>query len=126
MSANDLDTIRAQHEAIDWCLARLAELDKGFRPSRSPAWPGVLAGARALKAAEHRTTPPRPPIPRQLFHRMGGAILSTATRLEDEGDRVYLGSTNQADSLRDLHHAYVEWCCESGDAGDDIDSPPEE
>ncbi|MCF1502163.1 hypothetical protein L0F51_00080 [Afifella sp. H1R] len=34
---------------------------------------------------------------------------STVQTLEDEGDRVYFASTNQADQLRDLHLEMDEW-----------------
>ena len=42
----------------------------------------------------------------ELLERFGGLITRVADALEDEGDRVYLGSTNDADDLRELRD---EW-----------------
>jgi len=50
-----------------------------------------------------------------LFHQMGKAISLIAGALDDEGDRVYLGSTNHADLLRDLRDAYDRWRFEHED-----------
>lgn len=44
-----------------------------------------------------------------LFHRMGEAITLIADHLADEGDRVYLGSTNHADMLKELRQLYFEY-----------------
>lgn len=37
-----------------------------------------------------------------LLARLSQTVIRVADGLEDEGDRVYLGTTNHADELRDL------------------------
>ena len=46
--------VKAQHRALDWCLATIARLDSNFFPSKSPAWEAVERGHRALAHAEGR------------------------------------------------------------------------
>ena len=46
-----LAAVDAQHDAIDWLLARVASLDREFRPSESPAWKAVEQGFRAMQKA---------------------------------------------------------------------------
>ena len=46
-----VSVVAAQHEAIDWLLARLLTRDDTFRPSQSPVWPAVEKGWRALRRA---------------------------------------------------------------------------
>lgn len=43
---------------------------------------------------------------RKLLERFGTIIMAVSDGLDDEGDRVYLGSTNDRDLLRD---ACQEW-----------------
>jgi hypothetical protein len=43
-----------------------------------------------------------------LTERMKSVISLVAQELEDEGDRIYLGSTNHADALRDLDQDIFE------------------
>lgn len=38
----------------------------------------------------------------ELIDRMGLLLSAVADELEDEGDRVYLGSTNHADRIREM------------------------
>lgn len=40
---------------------------------------------------------------------IGNTVLNVIEKSEDEGDRVYFGSTNDADMLRDLGRKYHEW-----------------
>lgn len=46
-----LAACEAQHKAIDWLLARLIELDRGFMPTKSPVWPMLLQGNAAIAKA---------------------------------------------------------------------------
>jgi len=46
-----VEAVRAQHRALDWCLARIAQLDEKFYPSESPAWSAVVQGNDALTHA---------------------------------------------------------------------------
>lgn len=45
---------------------------------------------------------------RELLERMANTISRIADDLEDEGDRVYLGSTNDGDELTDLRDEWLE------------------
>ena len=53
LAAEELrEAVQAQHSALDWCLATIAQLDEKFYPSRSPAWKAVVQGNAALASAE--------------------------------------------------------------------------
>lgn len=41
----------ADHKAMDWLLARVAELDPTFMPSKSPVWPAVTQNRAAIRKA---------------------------------------------------------------------------
>ena len=43
------------------------------------------------------------------YHDIGNTVLNVMEESENEGDRVYFGSTNDADMLRDLGRKYHEW-----------------
>ena len=47
-----VEALKAQHQALDWCLARIAQLDEKFYPSKSPAWKAVVNGQHALALAQ--------------------------------------------------------------------------
>lgn len=51
---------------------------------------------------------------RKLVHKLGKAIELTCDHLEDEGDRIFLGSTNHADALKDANSAYQSYCFDAG------------
>lgn len=57
---------------------------------------------------------------RDLMHRLGIAIGIAVGDLEDEGDRVYFGSTNDADTLREARRLYDDYRIETGDLGEDV------
>jgi hypothetical protein len=44
-----------------------------------------------------------------LLHEIGNAMLNLSETLQDEGDRVYLASTNDRDMMRELGAKYWEW-----------------
>lgn len=44
-----------------------------------------------------------------LLRKLGEAIQLINETTEDEGDRVYLGSTNDKQTLQDLSDAYGAW-----------------
>lgn len=46
-----LKACEEQHRAIDWLLTQVIRLDPTFFPSESPAWPAVVQGYAAIKAA---------------------------------------------------------------------------
>ncbi len=54
----------------------------------------------------------------RMMH-MGELLTEVSDGLEDEGDRVYLGTTNHKDLLRDMAQRYFEWCHLETKAGDD-------
>jgi hypothetical protein len=56
---------------------------------------------------------------RGLVHRLGAMAVRVCDALQDEGDRCYLGSTNHADTLRDMKQLYDEYRMETGDMGED-------
>lgn len=58
---------------------------------------------------------------RHLLHRIGDAIMDIAEGLENQGDRVYLGSTNDADTLKELSKLYQAYRWDTGGFGDDED-----
>jgi hypothetical protein len=43
-----------------------------------------------------------------LVERLAGVVMRVSDGLEDEGDRVYLGTTNQMTELRDATQAWFE------------------
>jgi hypothetical protein len=43
-----------------------------------------------------------------LLGLLGGVVIQTSDGLEDEGDRVYLGTTNHKDMLRDACQRWLE------------------
>ena len=45
----------------------------------------------------------------RLLHRIGNAVLNMSDKFQDEGDRVYFESTNDADMLRELGREYWDW-----------------
>jgi hypothetical protein len=64
-AAKDLyAAVEAQHQAIDWLLARCARLDHGFLPSKSPAWGAGRQGYAALQKA--RGLPGLPDAPESV------------------------------------------------------------
>lgn len=46
---------------------------------------------------------------RKLVRRLGDTIIGVVDELDDEGDRIYLGSTNNADALRTARDLYFGW-----------------
>lgn len=44
----------------------------------------------------------------RLYSEMGDLILRISDGLADEGDRIYLGSTNEAEDIKDLGKEYFE------------------
>ena len=48
-----LDTILAQHKAMDWLLAELTKRDKRFSVTQTPVWP-VLKRVAAILSIEGR------------------------------------------------------------------------
>jgi hypothetical protein len=46
-----LAALQGEHQAIDWLMARLVELDPKFFPSQSPVWAQVVAGKDAIDKA---------------------------------------------------------------------------
>jgi hypothetical protein len=52
---------------------------------------------------------------RKLMTRLGDAVTHAADDLEDEEDRVYLGSTNHADTLREARDLYFAWRLEQAE-----------
>ncbi len=45
----------------------------------------------------------------KLYHDIGNTVLNLSEEFQDEGDRVYLGSTNDAEIFRQLGAKYWEW-----------------
>lgn len=45
----------------------------------------------------------------ELVRKLGDPLLEICDHLEDEDDRVYLGSTNHADTLKDAQQSYWAW-----------------
>ncbi|MEL6886889.1 MAG: hypothetical protein AAFP87_20445 [Pseudomonadota bacterium] len=44
----------------------------------------------------------------ELLERFGALIMEVADALDDEGDRVFLGTTNHADALRNARDEWFE------------------
>lgn len=53
---------------------------------------------------------------RRLVRKMGEVLVLVRDRLEDEGDRVYFGSTNHAEVLKDAASDYDSYRWEKGEA----------
>lgn len=43
-----------------------------------------------------------------MLEKLGGVVIQVSDHLEDEGDRVFLGSTNHKDMLQDAVNAWFE------------------
>jgi hypothetical protein len=57
----------------------------------------------------------------KLFHQMGAVATLVADALDDEGDRVFLGSTNHKEMLEKIKDLYFQWRFDHGtDGPDDI------
>lgn len=56
---------------------------------------------------------------RSLVHQLGAKAVYVRDNLQDEGDRIYLGSTNHADVLEEAKQLYDEYRLETGDMGQD-------
>lgn len=56
---------------------------------------------------------------RDLVQALGARAVKVCDGLEDEGDRCFLGSTNDADMLRAMKQLYDEYRFETGDMGDE-------
>lgn len=52
--------------------------------------------------------PMSPKATKEVLEDFGALIMLVADGLEDEGDRVFLGSTNHADALRDACQKWFE------------------
>lgn len=46
---------------------------------------------------------------KRLVETLGNAVMDVGDRLEDEGDRVYLGSTNHVEQLKMARTWFFEW-----------------
>lgn len=46
---------------------------------------------------------------RRLVETLGNAVMDVGDHLEDEGDRVYLGSTNHVEQLKMARQWFFEW-----------------
>lgn len=46
-----LEALEGEHQAIDWLMARLIELDPKFLPTKSPVWARLVAGKAAIDKA---------------------------------------------------------------------------
>jgi hypothetical protein len=57
---------------------------------------------------------------RDLMHRLGTIVTLCADDIEDEGDRVYFGSTNEAELLKEARDLYADYRMETNDIGTDI------
>lgn len=44
-----------------------------------------------------------------LLHEIGNSVLCLSEEFQDEGDRIYLGSTNDAEIFRRLGAKYWSW-----------------
>ena len=53
----------------------------------------------------------------RLFHKMGAVVTSIADDLEDDGDRVFLGSTNDREMLAEIKDLYFQWRFDHDDSG---------
>lgn len=60
---------------------------------------------------------PTPEKIKRLMHQLGAALTFVADNIEDDGDRVYLGSTNHADTLRAARDLYDMYRFDNGDMG---------
>jgi len=66
---------------------------------------------------------PLDPKIRELIHKLGGACVLAAENAEDEGDRVYFGSSNHHNVVKSAAELYDEYRFGTGDLGEDIELP---
>ena len=74
-------------------LGRVGDAEQATQQSSSPA---VSALSGEYPSRELIT------VPRELASRVEAFLQEVVSGIEDEGDRAYFSSTNQADALRDL------------------------
>jgi len=65
--------------------------------------------ALSALAAERDAANEKLAAARELVRKLGDPLLEVCDHLEDEDDRVYLGSTNHADTLKDAQQSYWAW-----------------
>jgi hypothetical protein len=99
--AVDAATAACQHIADDR-IRRLEQENKAFRQANASLY-------KSLNEA------------RDLVHQLGAKAVHVHDNLEDEGDRVYLGSTNDADVLDKAKQLYDDYRWKTGDMGRDDD-----
>lgn len=75
----------------EWCHGPVV----GWADTRLASTPAAPAQEDAIARADHART-----IYARALEKMRIALLNVTDNLEDEGDRVYLGSTNHADDLK--------------------------
>jgi cell division protein FtsB len=60
----------------------------------------------------------------KLISRTRSQLVHVTDHIEDEGDRVYFGSTNDADALKALYHEMMSWIWDATDETNRIKADP--
>jgi uncharacterized protein YutE (UPF0331/DUF86 family) len=60
----------------------------------------------------------------KLVSRTRNKLVHVTDHIEDEGDRRYFGSTNDADDLRELYHEMMSWIWDATDETNRMKSDP--
>jgi hypothetical protein len=88
--------------------------------------PGISETMRrgiAEVAARRATHNLRFDAERQLIHQLGATVTLISDGLDDEGDRVYLESTNHCEVLKRAAELYDEYRIKRDDVGADVGIP---
>ena len=59
-----------------------------------------------------------------LINRTRDKIVHVTDHIEDEGDRAYFGSTNDADALKDLYNEMMSWIWDATDETNRMKADP--
>jgi hypothetical protein len=60
----------------------------------------------------------------KLVSKTRDKLVHVTDHIQDEGDRCYFGSTNDADDLRDLYHRMMSWIWDATDETNRMKSDP--
>lgn len=60
----------------------------------------------------------------KLINRARNKLVQVTDHIEDEGDRCYFGSSNQADDLKELCHEMMSWVWDAVDEANRMKSDP--
>lgn len=99
-----------QLDIIDGCYGLAVSLDEHRIAGPKPWGGGKIVKTMTVSHDQlMRALGTSIPYLERLLHEIGNVLMNIADELRDEGDRVYLNSTNDADLLRELSRKYQDY-----------------